>query len=253
MSKPKTKRPKVYIVGGGYEYIKLMYSLGNDGARDLSEADIVLFTGGEDVDPQFYGEIALAKTMFNTNRDKKEIAIFEEAKKRGIPMVGICRGGQFLNVMNGGKLWQHVTNHAVGGSGHLAFVQIAPFNGKGKDKKPRVIRVTSTHHQMMIPHEEGMVLLTALEAIEKNAPGYCKHGGKDKNDPDIEAVFYDATNCLCFQPHPEFGAATAECVDLFEEFMSKFIYPRVKDNKADGVMEAAIVAQSITVPKAKEK
>lgn len=214
------KRPKAYILGGGLEYIRLFYSLACDGAKDLDEADFVVFTGGEDVDPQLYGEVAMKKTNFNSHRDMKEAAVYKAALERELPMVGICRGGQFLNVMNGGKMWQHVTQHAIGGT-HKAFVQVAPFQ---KGKKPREVQVTSTHHQMMIPAKHGMVLLTADEALEKLSPGYEKVG-KHKDDPDIEAVFYDKTNCLCFQPHPEFRSAPAECVDLFEEFMDNFIYP----------------------------
>jgi gamma-glutamyl-gamma-aminobutyrate hydrolase PuuD len=238
-------RPKVYIVGGGFEYIRLMYNLGCDGAKNVDEADMVLFTGGEDVSPQLYGEIPLAKTCYSPQRDEREKAIYEAALARELPMVGICRGGQFLNVMNGGKMWQHVNHHA--GRNHPAMVQVPPLNEK--TKKPRVISVTSTHHQMMIPAEHGCVLLTALESTEKDSAGYAKVG-KNQNDPDTESVFYDDTNCLCFQPHPEFTSAPAECVDVFEEFLENFIYPMIplRDEMVD-----AILAQAETkVPKVKK-
>jgi gamma-glutamyl-gamma-aminobutyrate hydrolase PuuD len=220
----KNSRPKVYIVGGGFEYLRLMFTLGCDGAKGLDDADVVLFTGGEDVNPALYGEIPLAKTMFNRYRDDKEVAIFNEAKARKIPMVGICRGGQFLNVMNGGKLWQHVTNHAIGGT-HIARIEVPPFVGQKKQR--RTIRVTSTHHQMMIPSEEGCVLLTAWEAHEKQSPGYVHSGPPSDEHPDVEAVFYKDTNSFCFQPHPEFGSAPAECVDFFEECLENFIFPAI--------------------------
>lgn len=237
---------KVYVVGGGFDYIRMLYAMSYDGAKGLDDADIVLFTGGEDVNPELYGEVPMAKTHFNRLRDDKEKAIYEEALKRELPMVGICRGGQFLNVMNDGKMWQHVNCHTLAGS-HLAYVQVAPFKGEGKNKKPRVVNVTSTHHQMMIPAKHGMVLLTAMESFEKNSPAYVKIG-KDKDMPDIEAVFYDDTNCLCFQPHPEFQHATADCVDLFEEFMDNFIVPRIP-LKGSTPTEKAIVDQ---VPKGKK-
>lgn len=225
-SKTTPKHPRVYVVGGGYDYIRLMYNLSCDGAKGIDDADVVLFTGGEDVDPRLYGEIPMARTVFNTERDKKEKAIFEICVERGIPMVGICRGGQFLNVMNGGKMWQHVTNHA--GRNHLARIEIPPFNGNQR----RTITVTSTHHQMMIPTDEAIILLTALEAYEKNRHGYSKIGPLDETDLDIEAVFYDATNCLCFQPHPEYGNAPADCVDFFEECLDNFIFPRIPSVQA---------------------
>ena len=91
--------------------------------------------------------------------------------------------------------------------------------------------VTSTHHQMMIPSKEGIVLMTASEALEKHAPSYSKMGRNPKDDPDVEAVFYDDTNCLCYQPHPEFSNAPADCVDFFEECLDNFIYPRINERK----------------------
>lgn len=218
----KKGRPKIYIVGGGFEYIRLMYNLRCDGAKGVEDADVVLFTGGEDVNPELYGEKALERTNFNRLRDEKEKAIYHIALERGIPMVGICRGGQFLNVMNKGQMWQHVTNHCV--KSHPMKIEVPPFNENGKS---RVIDVTSTHHQMMIPTDEAIIIGTACEAYEKQKPGYAATGTPRWEDPDIEVVFYDDTNCLCFQPHPEFTSAPPECVDFFEECLENWIFPRI--------------------------
>jgi gamma-glutamyl-gamma-aminobutyrate hydrolase PuuD len=233
LERDKTKRPRVYVVGGGFEYIRLMFQLGCDGAKGLDDADVVLFTGGEDVAPDLYGEIPLAKTHFNRERDNKEQIIFQAALDRGLPMVGICRGGQFLNVMNGGKMWQHVSRHAVGN--HPARIEVPPFNKGGKR---RTIMVTSTHHQMMIPTDSAIVLMTANEALEKDAPAYSKIGKHD-DDPDTEVVFYDDTNSLCFQPHPEFAGCPPECVDFFEECLDNFIYPRIPSKTAKTILAQA--------------
>jgi gamma-glutamyl-gamma-aminobutyrate hydrolase PuuD len=229
-------RPKVYIVGGGLEYIRLMFTLGCDGAKGLDDADVVLFTGGEDVNPELYGEVPMAKTNFNRARDEKEKAIFDGALDRDLPMVGICRGGQALNVFNGGKMWQHVTNHA---GNHIARIEVPPFNGPNKLR--RTIEVTSTHHQMMIPTDDAIVLLTASIALEKHAPSYSKIGKPDEAEPDIEAVWYDDTACLCFQPHPEFGYAPAECVDFFEECFDNFIVPRIPHKMVKTINQQASV------------
>lgn len=214
-------RPKVYIIGGGFEYIKLMYRLGCDGAKGLDDADVVLFTGGEDVNPALYGEVCMAKTHYSRDRDEKEKAIFEAALLKKLPMIGICRGGQFLNVMNGGKMWQHVTGHTIE---HVARIEIPPFN---ENDMRRTIKVTSTHHQMMIPTEHAIVLATANEAYEKHSFDRYVAGRGGNDNPDTEVVFYDDTNCLCFQPHPEFKTAPADCVDFFEECLENFIFPRV--------------------------
>lgn len=245
-------RPKVYIVGGGLEYIRLMYDLRCDGATSVEDADVVLFTGGEDVDPALYDEPPHKRTNFNTQRDLKERAIYEQALARDLPMVGICRGGQFLNVMNGGKMWQHVTGHT---QPHLAFIEVPPFNEHGQ--KRILQNVTSTHHQMMIPTDEAVVLLTALEAWEKeNGKGYTKMG-KELTEPDIEAVWYAGTSCLCFQPHPEYKTANAGLVDFFEECLENFVFPLVNNDTIEAIKKQADVKgkkkPALTVPKAKAK
>lgn len=217
----KNNLGRVYVVGGGFEYIRLFLLLGYTGAKGVDDADVVVFTGGEDVDPAFYGERPLNTTNFNTRRDEREKEIFTQASKDGIPMVGICRGSQFLNVMNGGKLYQHVTNHC---NNHKAFVQVAPMD---KNNKPREITVTSTHHQMMIPTDKAIILLTAHEAMEKHSMGRSLVG-LSKDAPDIEAVFYPDTNSLCFQPHPEFINCPSDCVDFFEECLDNWIVPEIK-------------------------
>lgn len=227
------KRYKVYVVGGGYEYIRMLFNLGYDGAKGLDDADIVLFTGGADVNPEMYGEVCMAKTNFDRLRDDKEQVIYHGALDRGLPMVGICRGGQFLNVMNGGKLWQHVTGHV---GSHIMRVELPPFN---KGDKRRTLEVTSTHHQMMIPTPDAIIIGTALEAREKHAPSYSEIGKLDEKNPDIEVVFYEDTNCLCFQPHPEINSAKPELIDFFDECMTDWIVPMVPVG-----MEKVILEQS---------
>jgi gamma-glutamyl-gamma-aminobutyrate hydrolase PuuD len=203
---------KVYVVGGGIEYIRFLWELGYNGATGLGEADIVLFTGGEDVNPALYGEKALRGTYFNEARDSREKIIYEEALKAGIPMVGICRGGQFLNVMNGGRMWQHVTDH--GGSHPATEVGV---------KNPRTFEVTSTHHQMMIPAEKGQVLLAASLCKRREAEDNVAVGIQPLCDTEV--VWYDDTNCLCFQPHPEYSFATRVLKDYFDELLDNYIIP----------------------------
>lgn len=231
----KLNRPKCYIVGGGFDYIRLMFQLGCDGATNVSDADFVLFTGGEDVSPDLYNEVPMAKTNYNRARDDFEGVIYNAALERELPMVGICRGGQFLNVKNGGRMWQHVTCHA---GEHLARIEVPPF----VKNRRRTIMVTSTHHQMMIPTEDAIILATANVALEKDSPGLTKIGKGGDADPDIEVVLYQDTSCLCFQPHPEFKNCPADCVDFFEECLDNWIYPKIPDK-----MTKAIHAQASDV------
>ena len=214
---------KVFVVGGGYDYIRLLYSLGFSGAKGFADADIILFTGGEDVDPGLYGEEPLKGTFFNRDRDDAEMAIYLAAVETGIPMVGICRGGQFLNVGNGGKMWQHVNNHA---GPHLAF----EIDMDGKLSKKGFV-VTSTHHQMMRPSDDGIVLLVAQKATTLSRFGEEVTKKDAWSSNDTEVVWYPDTKSLCFQPHPEFRGASPECVAYFNTLMDDLIIPAVIANQ----------------------
>ena len=181
---------KVFIVDGGLAYTGLFVKMGYDIAASLKEADIVCFTGGSDVDPGLYGHKQHHRTFVHRPRDVEETAVFKEALGMGMPMVGICRGGQFLNVMSGGEMYQDVDRHTT------SHNIVDATTGE-------VIYVSSTHHQMMKPSEAGIMV------------AFSNQGGnrewwdgqvfkKEISQVDNEVVYYKHTRCLCFQPHPEF-------------------------------------------------
>lgn len=79
-------------------------------ARLVGMSDGVFLTGGDDVDPQLYGE---AKTKIcgkvdPTERDRVEGLILEGAHARKLPILGVCRGMQIINVHFGGTLYQDI-------------------------------------------------------------------------------------------------------------------------------------------------
>lgn len=85
---------------------------GTDLATDfLSRLDGIIFTGGRDIDPQFYGEEALpGLAAIFPPRDEMELALFQAALALKKPVLGICRGLQLINVALGGSLYQHLPN-----------------------------------------------------------------------------------------------------------------------------------------------
>lgn len=162
--------------------------------RDIHAADLIQFTGGHDVSPNLYGEAVHDRTSTNPLRDNREIMIFQHGLSLTIPMAGICRGGQFLNVMCGGELYQHV-------DGHVGVIH------KAKDiRTGETFDVTSTHHQMMIPSKEADIIITASCSTKKERmkTDYGILVIFDNTPLDIEVLYYPKQNCLCFQPHPEF-------------------------------------------------
>ena len=89
-------------------------------------ADGLMLTGGEDVDPARYGQSPHPTvTSVNPARDAMELAALEAAVRRGIPVLGICRGMQVLNVGLGGTLIQDLASQGKGG---LLHEQSAPVD-----------------------------------------------------------------------------------------------------------------------------
>ncbi len=71
------------------------------------EMDGILFAGGEDVDPEFYGEPKRYDNVHvNRARDRFELGLLDQALRRRLPILGICRGAQMINVKFGGTLYQ---------------------------------------------------------------------------------------------------------------------------------------------------
>jgi putative glutamine amidotransferase len=75
----------------------------------LDALDGIILSGGSDLDPATYGEEAHPETFgVHPERDRAELALLEHALERDMPVLGICRGSQVLNVALGGDLHQHL-------------------------------------------------------------------------------------------------------------------------------------------------
>lgn len=171
---------------------------------DISRADGICFVGGDDVCPLLYHRPKHPMTEFNVDFDLKSLRAWQYAILNKKPMVGICRGAQFLNVMNGGLLYQHVDKHNLGLGTHMA---VDIMDGQ-------TYEVTSDHHQMMIPTEDADVILEAYIAGRRELD---YQGQEDpwSKDPDVECCFYPDTKCLCYQPHPEWHEPKNEAREYF--------------------------------------
>lgn len=213
----------VLVVGGFPSIQRMFVHHGWVPVDDVDDADLVQFCGGSDVYPGMYGETPLPETRFDTERDIYEKAMFELALSKGLAMTGICRGAQFLHVMNKGKLWQHVIGHA-NGTNHLAFLDCSLFsnpNKMAKQLKANTVTVSSTHHQMM-REGPGKVVMTAIKAVSKATPERTLVGlGKE---PDVEAVWHETTRSFCYQPHPEYFAPTDPCQVLYFQCIKDFLF-----------------------------
>ena len=194
---------KIYVVGNDYYYANFIYN--HIITNNLEEANIVLFTGGEDVSPEMYGEVPIPETYCNPIRDDYELSIFNKVNPETQICVGICRGAQFLTVANGGKLIQHVDKHAISGT-HI--IDVCGYN----------INITSTHHQMMYPFEldDDSYSINALAHLK---PSKIKTQTCNKKwifscgEPEI--VTYRCNNkpkCIAIQGHPELMLLDSDAV-----------------------------------------
>ncbi|NMA96001.1 MAG: gamma-glutamyl-gamma-aminobutyrate hydrolase family protein [Clostridiales bacterium] len=163
----------------------------------LSIVDGILLTGGADIDPFYYDEnphIALGN--INPYRDEFEIELAKQTIDRNIPILGICRGAQVMNVAMGGSLYQDIeacfkdsaiahrqkapTDHGT----HT--VQVDPGSLLYKIVENEKISVNSFHHQ----------------AVKRVAPGFKAIGHAPDNV--VEAITNeDHAFALGLQWHPE--------------------------------------------------
>ena len=150
----------------------------------LSSLCGLLLSGGPDLDPVAYG--APGHAMLGPTEpalDAFEVALARAADRRGIPMLGICRGAQALNVARGGTLHQHLPEitdgtiaHRQATSGRLTChdVRIDPASLLGKIVGPGRLAVNSFHHQAIDRLGRGLRAVAwasdgTVEAVE--APG----------------------------------------------------------------------------------
>lgn len=200
---PNCRGMKAFIIPGGAGYVEtigLMAEAGFQRALTVETADVVVFLGGADVNPQLYDQKCLSKTRFDTSRDTLDEFYFHKCVKQKVPMFGICRGAQFLHVMNGGILWQDVNNHA-GPSHNVVDVE-----------EDVTFESTSLHHQM-IQWQKEMTLIAVTERQvathfedEHNVIDLAGKGAQGfEGEIEVEAGAYLDTLCFFTQGHPEIG------------------------------------------------
>jgi putative glutamine amidotransferase len=93
-------------------------STGDERRAALAGMDGLLLTGGADIDPASYGALPEGATGTQPDRDELEQEAWAAAEARGVPVLGICRGMQAMNVFSGGRLLQHVEGHRGAEFGH---------------------------------------------------------------------------------------------------------------------------------------
>ena len=203
------KIKKVYVVGGATDYASWIKN--HKLVDNLEDADIVLFTGGEDVDPSLYKCEKHYTTRSNIKRDHEELEIFKKIKHNQLAL-GICRGSQFLCVANGGILIQDCSGHCLAGTHTIT-------------DGDRLVEITSTHHQMQYPYlldyDDYDVLFWSYDRLS-----YYYDGHNIKKEPirEPEVVHYHVNGnpkCLAIQGHPEIMRKESQVINILNDLIDK--------------------------------
>jgi putative glutamine amidotransferase len=174
----------------------------------LPYVDGILLTGGGDVEPSRYGaERHRMVYGVDQKRDKMELHAVRHAMNRRIPVMGICRGLQIINVAYGGTLQQNLDDHGsfvTGHEGSMHDVVLSRKSRVGRVLGTNIMRGTSLHHQAIENLGDGLV-----------AVGWAKDGVIEM----IESAPHVRPYVLATQFHPEMDQYTHPEADLiFEHF-----------------------------------
>jgi putative glutamine amidotransferase len=166
-------------------------------ARALEGVDGLVLSGGEDLDPSWYG--ANPSPFLDPpsrDRDQFELALFACARQRGLPTLGICRGIQLVNVALGGTLYQDLPTERPGSVEHRP-------DGARDLRSHRVRIQAGSRAAAALGRTEVMVNSSHHQAIRDIAPELQATGWTD--DGLIEAVETsgDTPWLLAVQWHPE--------------------------------------------------
>jgi putative glutamine amidotransferase len=174
-----------------------------DPSDALDVVDGLLLSGGSDIDPQTYGaEPHPATTGFRAERDRSEIALARGAIERGVPVLGVCRGMQILNIALGGTLIQDLGNLDIHrprrGEFHAHEVKLEPGSLAARAVGSERLTVQSHHHQGVDMLGDGLMvsgwavddgLIEAIEVPDETfALGVLWHPEQDDGPGVISAL-----------------------------------------------------------------
>ncbi len=179
------------------DYARAIYEAGGlpvhlagflDPREYAGQLDGVVLTGGTDLDPAHYGApLDPHAYPAEPERDRFELGLVDLAVEEDLPILGICRGAQLLNVWAGGTLRQHVSGHARYDVPADELVDVAVvvegtrLHGLCGDR----VEINSLHHQ----------------TIERVADGW--RVAAVSEDGEVEALEWPGHDVLAVQWHPE--------------------------------------------------
>ena len=136
---------------GGIPVIIPTLGSAEEAERVLARLDGIVFSGGEDVNPAWYGEEVLNETVgINHPRDHSDSLLARAALRSGKPVLAICRGEQLMNVILGGSLYQDIPSQIPEAHEHRGVSHKIELQGESILSRifgPDSLTVNSRHHQ----------------------------------------------------------------------------------------------------------
>jgi gamma-glutamyl-gamma-aminobutyrate hydrolase PuuD len=184
-------------------------------------ADVVMLTGGSDIDPTYYNQSKHPTTSGTYYRDQMEYRLIQTCLEKGIPILGICRGAEWLAITAGGELFQHVSSHNT---------PHAVSWGKLKIK----VHTSSLHHQMCDIREikDAHVLAWAdglSNFYEKAVQGVSVVQPKSLKEPEV--FILPSIKGFAVQGHPEMLDFDCTFNCLVRTSLAEFL--KIKPDDAD--------------------
>lgn len=165
--------------------------------------------GGNDIDPGIYGGDVSASRSIDPPRDEYELSILDLAEQRGVPVMGICRGAQLINVHRGGTLVSDLADTRVHTSNKGTLLPRKIVTVTAQSKLAGLLdndetRVNSLHHQAVKRTGDGLVVC----AVDR-----------DQIVQGIETID-DGPLRIGVQWHPEYMPQRRDQRRLFEGFVA---------------------------------
>lgn len=139
--------------------------------------------GGDDIDPARYGEAPRVSIRLDQDRDELEWRMLEHAHAGALPVLGICRGAQLMNVFHGGNLHQDLTELLAGRLLHRTVLPRKRIRLEPGSRLQTIMGTSETHANSL--HHQAIARLAAgfrvaardsddiIQAIERETPGFC--------------------------------------------------------------------------------
>ena len=207
---------KVFVVGPATNYARFIEDATL--VDDIKDADVVLFTGGEDVSPKIYGRKAIRQTFANPERDDIEVRVYNMIKPNQL-CIGVCRGSQLMCALNGGLLVQDVSGHAIFGTHPIITLE------------GEIFEITSTHHQMQYPYSLPKDYYDIVAICDSRRSRY--YEGLDETEipalvsnGEPEIVLYHVPGkpkALAIQGHPEVMRPNSPTVEWLNKKINEIL------------------------------